>query len=173
MNNQAAFIADCLSFQGIGSFVSLTLVTEPKLTVKDRVTKEPRPFQKLTKVQSFVNAMIGSEYESRVNNQRKREGIEESFEADKASGRTRINSILSHKDGDESQLYLSLYIDKATATETVYLDENDNAYTWEQVQNFLPLPKTGNAKQGVENEIRIIAPKLESITAIQAFGKVY
>lgn len=173
MNNQAAFIADCLAFNGIGSFVSLTLNTEPKLLAKDRVTKEPRPFQKLTKVQSFVNAMIGSEYEARVNNQRKREGVAEAFEAEKASGRTRINSILSHKDGDESQMYLSLYIDKATATETVYLDEKNTAYTWEQVKNFLPPPKQGNAKQGVENEIRIIAPKLESITAIQAFGKVY
>lgn len=173
MNNKSAFIADALAFNGIGSFVSLTLVTEPKLTVKDRVTKEPRPFQKLTKVQSFVNAMIGAEYEARVNNQRKREGIEEAFEADKASGRTRINALLSHKDGDTEQLYLTVYIDKATMKETVYLDENNNAYTWEQVQNFLPLPKQGNAKQGVENEIRIIAPKLESITAIQAFGNTY
>lgn len=173
MNNKAAFITDCLTFNGIGSFASFTLNTEPKLLAKHRITKEPRPFNKLSKVQSFVNALIGSEYESRVNKQRQREGIEEAFQSEKASGRTRINALLSHKDGDTEQLYLTVYIDKATMKETVYLDDNGNAYTWEQVQHYLPLPKQSNDKQGIENEIKVIAPKLDSITVIHAFGNTY
>ena len=173
MNNQSAFIADATAFNGIGTYASMTLTTEPKLNVKDRITKEPRPFQKLVKVQKFVNALLGAEYESRVLKQRERENVEGEFTADKASGRTRINALLSHKDGDTNQLYLSVYIDKATFKHTTYHDENGNQYTWEQVQNFLPLPKTGNDKQGLEHEIKVIAPKLESITEITTFGNTY
>lgn len=174
MNNKAAFIADCLAFNGIGTFASLTLNTQPKLLAKHRITKEPRPFQSLTKVQSITNALVGSEYESRVNNQRKREGIEEAFQADKASGRTRINALLSHADGNSEQLYLTVYMDTATLSETVYMDENGNPYTWAQVQHYLPLPKqSDNSKQGTEKQIKVIAPKLESIQVIHIFGQTY
>ena len=171
--NKAQFIQDATAFNGISTFASMTIATEPKLLAKNRTTKEPRPFQKLTKVQSFVNALLGADYENRVNAQRKREGVEESFEASKASGRTRINALLSHKDDSAEQLYLSVYIDKATFKTTAYVDENDNVYVYESVKDYLPLPKTGNDKQGIENEIKIIAPKLESIKAIITFGNQY
>jgi hypothetical protein len=173
MNNQADFIADCLAFTGIGTFASLTLITEPKLNVKDRVTKEPRPFQRLHKIQDFINALLGADYEVRVNKQREREGVEQSFESAKASGRTRINALLSHKDDNAEQMYLSVYIDKATIKNTKYVDENGRTYTWAEVQNFLPVPKQGNAKQELVDEIKIICPKLESIHSIHTFGKVY
>lgn len=173
MNNITAFIADATAFTGIGTYASMTLTTEPKLLVKSRTTKEPRPFMSLTKVQKFVNALLGAEYEARVLKQRERENVEGEFTADKASGRTRINALLSHKDSDTNQLYLSVYLDTATFKHTTYHDELGNQYTWEQVQDFLPPPKRGNDKQGIENEIRIICPKLESITEITAFGKTY
>ena len=142
MQNQADFIADATAYKGFATFASLTLITEPKLNVKDRITKEPRPFQKLTKIQDFINALLGADYESRVNKQREREGIEESFESQKASGRTRINALLSHKDDNAEQMYLSVYIDKATIKQTKYVDENGRTYTWAEVQNFLPVPKS-------------------------------
>ena len=173
MQNQADFIADATAYKGFATFASLTLITEPKLNVKDRITKEPRPFQKLTKIQDFINALLGADYESRVNKQREREGIEESFESQKASGRTRINALLSHKDDNAEQMYLSVYIDKATIKQTKYVDENGRTYTWAEVQNFLPVPKQGNAKQELVDEIKIISPRLESIHSIHTFGKVY
>jgi hypothetical protein len=173
MNNQSAFIADATAFTGIGTYASMTLTTNPKLLVKHRVTKEARPFMSLTKVQKFVNALLGAEYEARVLKQRERENVEGEFTAEKASGRTRINALLSHKDDNPEQLYLSVYIDKATFKSTTYHDENGNQYTWEQVQDYLPPPKRGNDKQGLEHEIKVIAPKLESITEITAFGNTY
>lgn len=173
MKNQTAFIADALAFNGIASFVSFTLNTQPKLLAKSRTSKAPRPFNSLTKVQSFVNAMIGAEYANRVNAQRVREGVEEAFESQKASGRTRLNALLSHKDGDADQLYLTIYTDKATVKNTVYIDDNGIIHSWESVKDYLNLPKQSNDKQGIENEIKVIAPKLESITVIQAFGNTY
>jgi hypothetical protein len=170
---KAQFIETARLFGGIGTFASMTIVTEPKLLAKNRTTKAPRPFQKLTKVQSFVNGQLGGEFEKRVKPQRKREGIDEAFEASKASGRTRINALLSHKDDNADQLYLTVYIDKATMKTTAYVDENDNVYVYESVKDYLNLPKSSNGKQGLENEIKVIAPKLESITAIIAFGNTY
>lgn len=173
MNNQSAFVADATAFTGIATFASMTLTTQPKLLVKHRTTKEPRPFMSLTKVQKFVNALLGAEYEARVMKQRERENVEGEFTADKASGRTRINSLLSYKDDNPEQLYLSVYIDKATFKSTAYYDENGNQYTYEQVQDFLPPPKRGNDKQELEHQIKVIAPKLESITELNTFGKTY
>jgi hypothetical protein len=173
MKNQSQFIQDATAYKGISAYASMTLTTTPKLTVKSRSTKEPRPFQSLTKIQKFVNAILGADYESRVLKQRERENVEGEFTASKASGRTRINALLSHRDDNPEQLYLSVYIDKATFKSTAYYDENGNQYTWEQVQDYLPLPKSGNDKQQLEHEIKIICPKLESITEIQTFGNTY
>jgi hypothetical protein len=63
----------------IGTFASITQVTEPKITKKDRVTKEPTKFSKVVKV-SKLSILLNTDYESSVKNRLKKENKDaESF----------------------------------------------------------------------------------------------
>ena len=52
----------------IGNFVNVTQVTEPKVLVKDRVTKDPNPFTKVLKI-SNLTVLISTDYAKGVENQ--------------------------------------------------------------------------------------------------------
>lgn len=61
----------------IGTFVQLLQVTEPKLTKKDRVTKEPAKYSKIHKISS-LNVLFNTDYQNGVKNQLDRENKAES-----------------------------------------------------------------------------------------------
>jgi len=54
--------------KGMNMFASVLQVTEPKCTVKSRVTKEANPFAKIVKV-SKVSILLNAEYITAVTNQ--------------------------------------------------------------------------------------------------------
>jgi hypothetical protein len=68
INELAEILYNTQLKKGMPTFASVLQATEPKVLKKDRVTKEPIPYQSVIKV-SKVSILLNSEYEKAVTNQ--------------------------------------------------------------------------------------------------------
>ena len=159
----------------------VTIVSEtiPTLLTKDSVGN-PNPFRDgkgktavwLIRKWAIVNGMINWNYANSVNNQRKREGNEEEFEAlPRTWGVRRPNSpLVDHvKDGEE-KVYLEVKVERSL--DHCYVDLNGNEISPELVKPFLP-ERRESARQETEKEIILRDYEVKRILQIRMNGKVY
>ena len=150
-----------------GLFCSAEIYTEPKMTVKHRVTGLPCKYSKVYKVQK-ITACIGFDYENVVNGRREKEGLDRDFSAGELKGRHHVTRTILESDKDAGQFYMQLFFfRKDFQTFSVYINGADGE---EITGNDLDDLKIGflpkhyeNVSQGVENPILTITPKLENI----------
>ena len=83
-------------------------VTYPKLTKKNRTTKEPTNFT--VEIRSSFTASLGVNYEKEVNDKLEAEGKPRDFEAQKPSGRHYVNGSnwLMESDTTPGKFYIAL-----------------------------------------------------------------
>ena len=83
-------------------------VTHPKLTKKNRTTKEPTNFT--VEVRSTFTACLGVNYENEVNDKLEAEGKPRDFEAQKPSGKHYVNGTnwLMEADATAGKFYAAL-----------------------------------------------------------------
>jgi hypothetical protein len=122
-----------------GCFYGFETITEPKLTKKNRTTKEPTNF--VVTIHATFSAMLGINYENAVNNHRERNGLERDFVAQKPFGKHYVegSKYLMQSDKDENKYYLAL--DKVGGVKKIYLINGREA-TPEEIEdlkaNYLP-----------------------------------
>ncbi len=119
-----------------GAFYGFETLTRPRLTKKNRATKEPTAFT--VEIKARFSAMLGVNYENAVNNALERKGGERDFVAQKPFGKHYVNGSkwLMAADADESKHYVAVdcvggvkktfYINGREATEAEVADLKEN-----------------------------------------------
>lgn len=162
------------------STATVELTTEPKCTVKSRITKEPYEAIFAGKVFCISRryVTIGNDYETAVNNRLDKEGKDvEKFEAMSLPWGQWVEGskiLIEHKGETYIRLnYLSANSDK---TEKAYYYEDGTMLDDELVERlkeeFLPVDK-GETRQGTDNPVIVITTKLAGITRLKFAGKIY
>lgn len=141
-----------------GAFpITIVADTEPKL-------KKGCPYK--VRKRSKVNGMAGFIYENAVNRQRIREGKEPDFESEPRKWGIRIvrTPLVEHN----GNFYLEL---KVQNSDCVYLDENGNEISKEEIQPFLR--ENNFDKQQLDKPVILRDYKLENIKEVHMDGKIY
>jgi DNA polymerase II large subunit len=125
-----------------GAFCGFETITTPKLTKKNRTTKEPTTFSVV--IHSTFSAMLGVNYENAVNNKKEKLGEERDFIAQKANGKHYVegSKYLMQSDNNPDKFYIAL--DKVGGVKRKYLIDGREA-TEEEIEdlkkNYLPTSK--------------------------------
>lgn len=176
--NSIEFVNLVKDFKGYGQ-ISIDVTTKPKLTKKSR--KDKTPFNKLFKgnvvCKSKKFASIGYEYEKSVNNRLEKEEKEQIFESQSLPWGEWVEGskiIITHND----KYYLRISYLNANSKLNIneYQYENGeklNEEERERLQEFLPVKKESNKKQGLENEIIINNMDINNIDSIRWDNKKY
>ena len=151
---------------GKNIFASVMTVTEPKMVVKDRTTKEPNPY--LGKVKKITHTVlsIGNNYESAVNNRLTKEGKENDFVAQGITGRVHISDMILESVKDPNQHYLEVFAMTNTPPKVEYRMDDGTIVPIEKIKPFLPVVKE-NEGQGLDNPVKVLSYKLESIVEVK------
>ena len=125
------------------TIVSFTAMTDPKL--------RKNPFGKVIK-HSYVNGMLGFDYENSVNNQRGREELELDFKAEKRAWGERVmfngkaTPFVAHK----GKTYLTVKVERSVQ-KARYFQADGTELTTEQVVPYLPKPSA--SRQDVTKQV--------------------
>lgn len=160
-----------------GQFIRLDSRTEAKATVKSRKTLESfeKVFgcQKVYKINSR-QVQLKVDYENAVNGRREKEGLEGDFKSQGTYGTVENNTIVRK---NEDQWYLRVFHVKNPLDKVKWVRDNGEELTPDLVKRleneFLPLPKEGKGKQELENEVKPLNFKSDSILAIRMNGVEY
>ncbi len=151
----------------------VTTMTSQKSKVSVNAAKalgiDPNDVMKYSEIQ----VQLGSNYSTRVNNQREREGLEKDFIAEKAFYRM-VSGALAVNKKDESKEYAIVTPMPNTKGESHYL-VNGKKVDFSLIQKlFKPssLKSYGNQSQGTAKETKHYAIGLDSITRLAINGKV-
>lgn len=159
-------LLDILSLKRGAFFASIVTTTEPKMR------KTGNPYHGGIKKVSRSHVQLNSLYENAVNNQRKREGVEEAFEAEPRKWGERIyredgtvTTFVKHN----GKLYIEARVLKSL--ETDYLFEGVSIPS-ELVKPYL-YSGGESSRQGVEKQVILRDYSVENIKQITFDGKTY
>ena len=171
-------VNEMMNFKG-SSACSLEMTTKLKTNKKSRTNKEllfTDVFQGDVYKTYTECGNIGIDYSNAVNNQRKREDIEEHFESQSLPWGEWVkpNLLIKHKD----EFYLRMYSGMNTngITEVIYHYEDGKELTEAEIallKDFLPPPKAKSQTQGIEKEVKPKAIKINGLNKITVGGKTY
>lgn len=137
--------------------------------VKMRKTNNPY-YNKVVK-KSKCNYSLGVNYENRVNNNYTKEGIENTFETEKPSGKTHISKCLLVSDKDNSVHYVMLERFDEIKPINEFIFEG-NEIDKQLFQDFIS-QYTESVKQEQEKKVSVITPNIENIKEISLNGMRY
>lgn len=146
------------------TIISFTSITEPKL-------KKTCPFQGVRK-HSYVNGMIGYNYQNSVNLQREREGKESDFQAEARAWGERLTidgkptPFVEHKGNH----YLTVKVERAVQKPR-YFDASGNEIPASELEPYFYAQ--GQSRQELDKEVIPRDYKLESLVAIRLGGVRY
>ncbi len=151
--------------------ISVDIVSEKKLLVKDRITKLPHAYGKTVLKHSNYNCFLNFDYEISVNRAmvKQGKGDEDAFEAkDNWFFHDEICSSVIHSKSDPSKCYVQLKYQKTLEKSKYYLESGDEVNK-EEIENLLPLASE-NKSQNLENPVITMTVSFSSIRAIRAEG---
>jgi hypothetical protein len=147
------------------TFVSLTTETEV------RMNKTGNPYFGQVKKLSTCNYLMGNDYETRVNSNEVKEGLNGTFESLKPSGKHHVSKCVLIDDKTESVHYLMVErFDEITPK--VEYKFNGNPIDKMLFQDFL-VKTSGSSRQEQERKVMVITPKVESIKEMSLNGVHY
>lgn len=146
------------------SFVTITAITEPDWKP---IKAGDNPWRGVVKKRSVVNGVINWQYESAVNRQRLREGLEPDFESKPRAWGHRVHGTpwVEHKD----KRYLELKVERVLCVE--YVDEDGIVIDSALVIPHIKEPKT--SRQGVDKEVILRDYAATNIVAITFGGETH
>jgi len=150
------FIERCNEKNKGAKIVRVTYQADVKALKKSRETKEPAPFHALTCVSTRA-VTLGADYENCVNNQRGREGLEQTFESQGIWGGKgqHIDKYFVEHTGN-GKVYLAglqSSSDIVQISDTQYFADGVPVDK-ESVAEYLPARKTDNKSQGTERPVK-------------------
>jgi hypothetical protein len=154
----------------------LSTIEKPTFTnivmeTKVRMNKTNNPyFEKVIK-RSKCNYSLGVNYESRVNNNEVKEGLEGNFETEKPKGKTHISKCLLISDTDNSTYYVMLERFDEIKPINEYIFEG-NEIDKQLFESYMTKVYESQ-KQEQERKVMVITPKLENIREISLNGVHY
>jgi hypothetical protein len=151
---------------GTNMFASVMTVTEPKMVVKDRITKEPNPYLGRVKKISKMVLSLGNNYESAVENRRKKEGVQGGFQAGTITGRRHVSRMILESEKNPEQKYLEVFAMSNTPAQVEYRLDDGTVVDAEKIKPYLPV-ESENKSQGLENDVKVFTYKLENVREVK------
>jgi hypothetical protein len=161
-----------------GQFIRLDSKTAARGTVKSRITGEAFASvfgsAKVWKINSR-NVQIRIDYENAVNGRREREGMEGDFKSEGTYGDVQNGTLVRKADGTFNlRVYHVKHPDDSVRWVRDDGTELSPALVARLKAEFLPKPKPeGEGKQGLDNEVKPLDFKPESILAFRMAGTDY
>jgi hypothetical protein len=154
----------------------LSTIEKPTFTnivmeTKVRMNKTNNPYYDKVVKRSKCNYSLGVNYENRVINNEKKEGLEGNFETEKPSGKTHISKCLLIDDKTQSVHYVMLERFDEIKPTNEYICEGNQI---EKVlfESFMTKVYESQ-KQEQERKVMVITPKIENIREISLNGIHY
>ena len=154
----------------------LSTIEKPTFTnvvmeTKVRMNKTNNPYYDKVVKRSKCNYSLGVNYENRVNNNEKKEGLEGNFETEKPSGKTHVSKCLLIDDKTQSTYYVMLErFDEIKPTNEYIFEGNEIE---KQLFEGYMTKVYESQKQEQERKVMVITPKLENIIEISLNGTHY
>lgn len=154
----------------------LSTIEKPTFTnvvmeTKVRMNKTNNPYYDKVVKRSKCNYSLGVNYENRVNNNEKKEGLEGNFETEKPSGKTHVSKCLLIDDKTQSTYYVMLErFDEIKPTNEYIFEGNEIE---KQLFEGYMTKVYESQKQEQERKVMVITPKLENIKEISLNGTHY
>ncbi len=138
-----------------------------------RMNKTNNPYYGRVTKRTTGNFYLGSEYEKRVNNNRKKEGLEPDFVTEKPKGKRHISPcvLIDDKTGTVHYVHMEWFEETPPQKIDFILDGNDpiekQLFEDYMVKSYKPV------KQGLERTVNVITPKLSNIRVLHIDGFQY
>jgi len=144
--------------------LTVVMNTEVRLLKRNRDTKEPCPYQAVRK-RTRATVMLGTNFQNGVNNARRREGKDDSFEAQKHSwaDRTEKPTISVNKAGD--QAYANF---RVLEVHEVEYTTDGNTIDKDEIAPYTSKKKPPQ-NQGTEKPIVWNMPKIHPSPSIESY----
>ena len=153
--------------------ITIEMIAEPKM----RKTNNPY-INRVMKRTTFIHPYLGCKYESMVNRQGARQGIDDTFKADSIKWATNLNAYFIEHNGTKD-MYLKVGVCSDTIVKSYYLVDGREATAdeVEQIQSFMQ-PSGDSQKQlayGIEAEkqVKWRTINMENIVSIRQGAKTY
>jgi hypothetical protein len=160
------------------TFATFTAETEPKLLVKNRKTKEPRPYETISKVQT-INCTVNFHYDEGVLRRLEKEGKSpEDFRRGESWHEPiiindRLTPFCQHKQTGEWYLRV-MYRSHVGSSRYFTVDQNGNnrELSYGEVEDYLPVEKHYE-NQGLEIPLVFLTFKLSGIKKMAIAGQSF
>lgn len=145
-----------------------------------QMRKTGNPYvNRVEKISTYKNAILGVSYENTVNNRLERLGESAVYEASAPKGKLYYNDFFYQSSKDENVFYLKLGIyPKTTEISSEYYIDGRPATEQEivELKSFMPnsdgeIKKQSEAGLPIEEQYKMITPKLENVVKIIAGKK--
>lgn len=136
-----------------------------------RMKKTNNPYYDKVVKRSKCNYSLGVNYESRVINNEKKEGLEGNFQTEKPTGRTHISKCILIDDKTQNVHYVILERFDEIKPTNEYIFEG-NEIDKQLFQDFM-VKYTESVKQEQEKKVMVITPKIENIKEMSINGTKY
>lgn len=151
-------------------------VVVTKTTPKMNKTNNPY-FDRVEKISTYSNAMLGCSYSNVVNNRLQNEGKEANFTAEAPKGREKYNAFFdrSLKDPNTYYLKIAFYKQQTKVTSNYLVDGRlATAEELEQIKTFMPSRSSSAAHQGLEeaDEVKMVAVNFNNVYGVVQGEKV-
>lgn len=160
-----------------GQFIRLDSKTAARALVKSRKTSEPFAAifgtSKVWKINSR-NVQLRVNYTNAVNGRREKEGLEDNFQSKGTYGEVENDTLVRKPDGSFN---VRVYHVKHPDDSVKWVRDDGTELSPDLVARlkaeFLPAPKDGEGRQGLDNEVKPLDFKPESILAFRMAGTDY
>ena len=136
------------------------------------MNKTNNPFFGQVRKISNCNYLIGNDYESRVNSNEEKEGLEGDFVSLKPSGKSHVSKCVLVDDKTGLTHYLMVERFDEIQPKVTYIQDGIGEILKEQFENFL-VKTSDTSRQDQERKVMVITPKIENIREMSLNGVHY
>lgn len=147
------------------TFVNITMKTSV------RMNKTGNPYFNRVEKISSTNFLMGNDYETRVQSNEEKEGLNPDFSSQKPSGIHHVSKCVLQSDKDESVFYVMVERFDEIVPQTEYICDGNSIdkHLFDQWM-VKPSPST---KQDQVRKVMVLTPKIENIIGITLDGIRY
>ena len=142
------------------------------MSTEVRMNKTNNPFFGQVRKISNCNYLIGNDYESRVNSNEEKEGLEGDFVSLKPSGKSHVSKCVLVDDKTGLTHYLMVERFDEIQPKVTYIQDGIGEILKEQFENFL-VKTSDTSRQDQERKVMVITPKIENIREMSLNGVHY
>lgn len=161
-------LVDVLKQVEKSTFINVTMVTVPTMN------KTGNPLFGMVKKVTNCNYLIGNDYETRVNSNEVKEGLEDTFESMKPSGKHHVSKcvLVDDKTGLTNYLMVERFDEVKPKVDYLKNGEPMNEVDRMILNDWLK-KSSDTTRQEQERVVSVITPKIENIKSLSLNGMVY